>query len=294
MEAKTEIDYSKISPELRKKLAQWESNSLSNKQLQLLERIANKEPVVLLMGDGKATAQHTTSQLSVLLGEIRDSLEELNGKETPGSPDYASPVVEALQRLETVLADTITRNRPKLNVPTPVVKAPNVHVAAPDLRELEQLVRNEIPKAFEKAIRLIPKTEIPKPDHSKFLDKLDSILTQLESIDTAARLKPQFPISQLNTIAENTTGPSVAQVTTVGDTTTSKVLIDPNPDRKEVEFLNGSSAILYLLKGGGVASSTNYTVYLNEGDYYSSDSKAMFTGVWASDAGGSVQITENE
>ena len=94
------------------------------------------------------------------------------------------------------------------------------------------------------------------------------------------------------TVTANPTQPSTPTVTTVGDTVTSTQLIAANTSRKEVEFYNGSTAILYLLKGTGTASATNYTVQLNQGDYYSSDVTSAFQGVWASDAGGSVLITE--
>jgi hypothetical protein len=87
--------------------------------------------------------------------------------------------------------------------------------------------------------------------------------------------------------------PATPTVTTVGDTVTSTTLIAANTSRKEVEFFNGSSAILYLLKGTGTASSTNYTAQLSQGDYYSSNITSAFTGVWASDAAGSVLITES-
>lgn len=87
--------------------------------------------------------------------------------------------------------------------------------------------------------------------------------------------------------------PSVPVVTVVGDTTSSTSLIAANTSRKEVEFYNNSAAILYLLKGTGTASTANYTVQLNQGDYYSSNITSAFQGIWASDAGGSVLITES-
>ena len=86
---------------------------------------------------------------------------------------------------------------------------------------------------------------------------------------------------------------SSAAVTSVGDTTASTTLKAANSSRKEIEFYNTSTAILYLLKGTGTASSTNFTVQLSQSDYYSSKSKAAFQGVWASDAGGLVLVTES-
>lgn len=87
--------------------------------------------------------------------------------------------------------------------------------------------------------------------------------------------------------------PSSSTVTTVGDTVTSTELKIANESRKEIEFYNNSSAILYLLKGSGTASATNFTVSLGQDDYYKSVATCAFQGVWASDAGGSVLITES-
>ncbi len=87
--------------------------------------------------------------------------------------------------------------------------------------------------------------------------------------------------------------PSTPTVTTVGDSVTSAQLIASNTSRKEVEFYNNSSATLYLLKGSGTASSTNHTVALSQGDYYTSNITSAFQGVWSADSGGSVLITSS-
>lgn len=87
--------------------------------------------------------------------------------------------------------------------------------------------------------------------------------------------------------------PSSVAVTLIGDTITSAQLIAANSARKEIEFYNISSATLYLLKGAGTASSTNCTVQISVGDYYSSNYTGEFNGVWSSDAGGTVSITES-
>lgn len=98
----------------------------------------------------------------------------------------------------------------------------------------------------------------------------------------------------ITSIVTNVIGQSNSvSVTSVGDTTSSTQLIASNSSRKEVEFYNNSSAILYLLKGSGTASSSNFTVALAKDDVYATDSTVAFQGVWASDAGGSVLITEN-
>ena len=87
--------------------------------------------------------------------------------------------------------------------------------------------------------------------------------------------------------------PSTPTVTTVGDATSSTQLLASNANRIEAEFINNSSAVLYILKGSGTASSSNYTVSLNQGDYYITNYTGQINGIWASDAGGSVLITES-
>ena len=131
----------------------------------------------------------------------------------------------------------------------------------------------------------------------------NNYITTLMGVDLSTLLIPtplvvdesnnRLMVSSLITGTVTITQPSTPTVTTVGDTITSTQLIASNTSRKEVEFYNGSSAILYLLKGTGTASATNYTVQLNQGDYYSSDVTSAFQGVWSADSGGGVLVTES-
>lgn len=117
----------------------------------------------------------------------------------------------------------------------------------------------------------------------------DNTPVVIEADAVTHRLKTNTTITGTISVAQ----PSTPTVTTVGDTITSTQLIATNSSRKEVEFYNGSTAILYLLKGTGTASATNYTVQLNQGDYYNSDVTSAFQGVWSADSGGSALITES-
>lgn len=117
-----------------------------------------------------------------------------------------------------------------------------------------------------------------------------STLGNHEALDVAIRDASGNQITNFDVTVDEG---SSASVTSVGDTTTSTQLKTSNSSRKEIEFYNTSTAILYLLKGTGTASSTNFTVQLSQNDYYSSKSKAAFQGVWASDAGGVVLVTES-
>lgn len=98
---------------------------------------------------------------------------------------------------------------------------------------------------------------------------------------------------QRQTLVTGATQPTTPTSTSISDTITSTQLLAANTARKEAEFYNGSSAILYLLKGSGTASATNYTAQLNQGDYYTTNITSAIQGVWASAAGGKVYITES-
>lgn len=88
--------------------------------------------------------------------------------------------------------------------------------------------------------------------------------------------------------------PSSPSVTSVNDTATSTTLISANADRLEVEVVNTSSAALFILKGSGTASSSNFTARLEQYDYYTTDYTGQINGVWASDPNdGAAIITES-
>lgn len=106
---------------------------------------------------------------------------------------------------------------------------------------------------------------------------------------TTGRLRTDATVTGSVAISQ----PSTPAVTSVGDTTTSTTILAANTSRKEAEFINKSSATLYLLKGTGTASATNHTVALATDDYYASDYTGAFTGVWTSDAGGIVLVTSS-
>jgi hypothetical protein len=87
--------------------------------------------------------------------------------------------------------------------------------------------------------------------------------------------------------------PSSVTVTSVDDTASSTQLVAANNSRQEIEFVNNSTSILYLLKGSGTATATNYSVLLEQGDYYSTDFKGAFQGVWSVNSSGTILITES-
>lgn len=84
-------------------------------------------------------------------------------------------------------------------------------------------------------------------------------------------------------------------VTSVDDTNASTQLLAPDGARQGASFFNDSTAVLYLLQGQGTASASNYSVQLLAGAYFETPhprwSQGGVTGIWASNASGSVKIT---
>lgn len=187
-------DLSKISPELKAKMLEWEKNNPQNRQLQVMSDVADMLQELLFVSDeSKKDSKDAVERLGALLTDAREQLVKLNEKELPESPDFSKPIVEVLEKLEQTMASkeykpTIKVDAPKVDVPTPVA---NVSVSAPDLKGIEELLKTEVPKAFEKAISQIPAPE--KADNSDILSKFDGMLEVLESIDDQVRKTPTPP-----------------------------------------------------------------------------------------------------
>lgn len=174
------LDLTKLTPEQRDQL---DSYNNTQKQLQSLNDIADMVQELVLNSD---KANENTSQikaLGALLTDAREQLVLLNAKEAPEAPDYSKPLIDGMGKLEKAFK--------AINVaPNVSVDAPNVNIAPPDLTEFNSILRTDIPKAFEKAIKSIPKVEFPKTDNTDILKALEGISQQLLSIENATRLKP--------------------------------------------------------------------------------------------------------
>ncbi len=176
-----------LTPEQRDKLEQYE---LTQTQLRTLQDIADMTQELLNVMDAQRKEGGDGQQnMGALLMDMRDSLVSLKDKELPEVPDYAQPVVEAVSKLEKALTASIKAIDVK-----PVIDAPQVNVSPPhvDLKGVEKAI-SEMPKAFEDAIKQIDIPEVPETDFQPLLDSWDKISDQLESIDIATRMKPQFP-----------------------------------------------------------------------------------------------------
>lgn len=175
------LDRSKLSVE---QLAQLEQYEASQKQLKALEEIGKKlQNVVSVISTQQGKSEKSTGDMGSLLMDIRESIDELVNKETPEAPDYSKPVVEAVSKLEKALTTSIKQVdvKPQVNVSAPDV--PSV-----DLSGVEKVLKGDIPKAFEKAIKSIPK--VPEVDNKPLLDQLKEVSDKLSDIDTGVRLKP--------------------------------------------------------------------------------------------------------
>lgn len=219
--------YNNLNPELRKKLENWENNTVPAKQLQTLRDIASmSQELIEILDNNKTTSTQDVKEFGAVLQSIRGTLEAIRDKESPDAPDYASPVVRALTKAEKSLQDAIRSIDIK-----PVIKvdAPQVSVAPADveidLSAVEKILRTELPKAlqdsFDKTIAKIPRVEIPETDLTPLAERLDSMSEQLESIDVGTRLKVQFPSSfEVSNIASTPVETTYATKITVSGTDT--------------------------------------------------------------------------
>lgn len=195
MGVKPKLDPLKLTPEQRDKLEQWE---MAKDQLQTLQDIAMMCQELINVADDTKKESSKLEALGAILTDSREQLIALNKKETPEAPDYAKPVVEAVAKLEkAVRAINI---KPEVKVDSPQVNVEPARVDV-DLRGVEKIIKVDIPKAFSDAIQSLPQPE--EKEETDYTDKFDSMIKWLKDIDTASRMKSQFPVSQLNSIKDS-------------------------------------------------------------------------------------------
>jgi hypothetical protein len=187
----------KLPKDLQDKLIKWEQNKPEFRSAKMLEDIGlivedMSNTLAEQSKDGKAFSK----DLGVILLDMRASLNAFNSKDELVIPDYAKPVVEALNALQSEFAKSIDKidMKPEFK-PNIRVDSPKVDVSVPDidLRGIEKVLKKDIPTAFEKAIQSMPKMEMPENDLSPLLNVLTEVSSKLDSIDTATRMKPQGP-----------------------------------------------------------------------------------------------------
>lgn len=198
-----------------------ENYNAQQKQLTILQDIADMTQDMLMEGDKeKKSTQKAVDDMGALLMDMRESLGALRDKKTPETPDYAKPVVEAVAKLEKALAALEVK-------PSVTVSAPEVRVPALDVSPITKILREDIPKAFEKAISLIPKVEIPETDNSELLTAWEGISEQLVSIENATRMKPlpgSMTISNLDEVTKTIAAPTPTYRVKVDKSTTTNVV----------------------------------------------------------------------
>lgn len=229
-----EVDYSKLDPALQEKIKKWQQESVPNKQLQTLEDLADmSQELINILDEQKKSGEKNVKELGATLLDIRDKLGSLDSKEAPEMPDYAKPIIKAIGDMQKALEASIKaiEVKPDVKVSVPDIAAPEVPEV--DLSELEKIVKVEIPKAFEKAVKAIPTTPAVKLDplENVIRETHQEMMNMLESIDTASRMKPQFPVSQLNSmkttlesIDAKTASSSTVYLTKIDNTTTANVI----------------------------------------------------------------------
>lgn len=210
------INYSKLSPQTLDKIKKWDANQPAQKQLVALKDLADMTQEMLgVLEDASKSNDEFKDQLAPVLLDIREKLQNIEKKETPEQKDFTKPIVDGLTSLEKKLAkiDFKPEFKPNINVDAPVVSvSPSV-----DLKGIEKILKTDLPKAFNDAIKLIPEVELQ--ENTDYTDKFEAMLAQLASIDTATRMKPQ---------------PSTMKVT--------------NPDGSAIVSLSGSTIYITVLR----------------------------------------------
>ena len=252
---KYKLDPVKMTPEQRDKLEAWEHNK---KQLLALDDIADiTQDISSTIDAWKKDGSKSTDKVGALLVSVKESLEALVKKEDPEAPDYAKPVVKAVEGLKKALETAIKSIdvKPDVNV-----QAPNVSTTV-DLSKLEKIIKTDIPKAFKDSIALIPETEIPEADYTPLTELMTQISEKLDSIDTGVRMKPQMPV-----YATNSSNQLIVDTDSAGGT------LVPGTDFDYIDGQQTSSSVdTYVYKTGGSSGTTVRTVTLTYTDANKTD-----------------------
>lgn len=270
-----------IPDELQKKIAKWEANKPEYRSLRTLEDMAAMmEEVVALLDSQRESGKLSSKEIGAVLVDMRESLGAIKTRKDPEMPDHSKPLLAGLQKLEKAFVAAIDSidMKPEFK-PNISVNAPEVNVAAPniDFSKVERVLKVDIPKAFKEAINAIPVTEIPETDLAPLLERLDNMSNQLASIDTASRMKPQFPgsigVKDLDQVISNSARPASIfhGVTTVTIAGTDVALAVSTPCVK-IDIQAQTDNTGFIAVGGQGVDATEATgtgIELEAGDVYS-------------------------
>lgn len=188
-----------MDPKFQNKITELEKKyNPSVQQLTALQDIASMVHELINVADDTKNNTDHLKALGAVLDDSRQQLVQLNKKEAPEAPDYAKPVVEAVNKLSKAVSDQLSKLNvtPDVKVAAPVVNvpAPNVTVSPTDVKvdlsKIEKILKTDLPKAFNDAIAAIP---VPEQDDTLIIEKLSELGQTLQDIDKATRMKPMFP-----------------------------------------------------------------------------------------------------
>lgn len=257
-----------LPDDLQKKLLKWEANKPENRSVRALEDIASMTQGVLDVLSEKPD-DTATKEMGAVLVDMRESLMAIKNKETPDMPDFSKPVLEGLQKLEKAFSTSLGKIdvKPEFK-PNIQVQSPSVRVDAPevDMSGVKEVLRSDIPRAFREAMSLVPVA--PETDFSSLENLLTQMSEQLDSIDTASRMKPQFPLTMKVTNpdgsgignVEPTLAVRIDDVTTADTTYIGKASIGSTPSLPvwQIAKLDTSSG---LVKTWAVGSASYSNVW---------------------------------
>jgi len=256
-----QIDYTKVSKETLAKIRVAEQKKPTYLQLMALQDIAAITHELLVAVEDK----DSMDKMGTLLVDIREHLQAIKAKDAPEVPDFSKPVVQAVDKLEKALTIAIKKIevKPEVNV-----AAPNVQVDAPevDLSGVEKILKKDLPKAFDDAVKKIPTTPAIKltPLEKVIREGNDQIIEWLESIDHVSRKRTTFPGTMKVT---NTDGTPVGGVVyskptsnyaiqAISETATDKYFFfeDPSNNWYVMRKTLATSVFAYTKGTGGYAS----------------------------------------
>lgn len=210
------VDYAKLPPETIALISRAEKNSPAAQQVRTLSSISDLLQMMLEKLDRlNTTSTDATSLNTDALATVTEAIDDLRGI-VPELPDYSGPIVKAVAELEKKLSSELS----KLEL-APTIEGPSVNVEAPavDLKGVEKVIRQDLAKAFNEAIKNIPKTEVnvPETDLTAVEERMAEVVEWLESIDTASRLKTPFPSSfEVSNVVETNSSSYDLQVDDTG------------------------------------------------------------------------------
>lgn len=270
---KYKLDQTKLTPEQRDRL---DSYNQATSQIKALKDIADMTQAIYEALDGQTTdSGKSTKEMGVLLLDIRDSLATLSSKKDSSDTE----VVNAVHKLETAITSAVKSIDVK---PTVQVDAPSVTVTPTpvDLKNIEKLLKTDLPAAFRDAVGLIPAPE--KDDYSSLLSAWEGISEQLVSIENATRMKPLPGTMKVTNPNGTTVGGSTAVTSLVPGTTATS--LGKAEDSAHTTGDTGVMALAVRNDGGAVQAGT-------DGDYVPLTTDA--TGALRIDLNGTVSTNNS-